>query len=149
MADSKISVIPVNAILTHGRDHCEYMALHRVKVDTGHFVIFRVLIGISKLYHSNHAKIEVFSKQNDQWNTIHVLPAQYIPIRFEDVPTPQEAWELFKDDHEVTEPMGTYLTDPAGRKLFDEYYPEFARNTNENFDAIIEQLLNVAEILYL
>jgi hypothetical protein len=41
------------------------------------------------------------------------------------------------------------LQNPEGRKLFDEFYPDFARNTNENFEAIIERLLTVAEILYL
>jgi ribosomal protein S17E len=41
------------------------------------------------------------------------------------------------------------MQNPESRKLFEEFYPEFTRNTNENFEAIIEQLLAVAEVIYL
>jgi hypothetical protein len=150
MADRKFSVVPDYATLVHGRVRHEYTALYRVKLDD-RTVAFRIHIDILSAKAGNIARLEVFSKQSDQWNTIEVLQSQQIGIRYEDVATPQEAWSLFKDDHELTgmmEVMNMYLEKPDNRKVFDEYYPEFVRNSNDEFDAVIEQLLKVAEILY-
>jgi hypothetical protein len=148
MADRKISTVPDFATLVHGRDNFEYMALYKVKLED-RAVTVRILFDIRKVHSISRARLEVFSKHTDNWNVIDTLASAQMPVRYEDMPTPQEAWDLFKDNDNVAEPMNEYLQNPEGRKLFDEFYPDFARNTNENFEAIIERLLTVAEILYL
>jgi hypothetical protein len=148
MADRKFSTVPDLATLVHTRQSFDFTSIHRVKV-ADQVVVLRVLISINLASRASGAKLEAFSKQSDQWNQLARLQADQIYVRYDEMPTPQEAWELFKDNNDTHESMFEYMQNPESRKLFEEFYPEFARNTNENFEAIIEQLLAVAEVIYL